>query len=156
MLVLRSPPLELVERFKPGTAPCNAWLTLATGRDSITSEPTILTAPVTFTFFCVPYPTTTTSSKTFVSSLKIIFNGTPVHFISCVWYPTNEMTIVLPLGTLDREKSPSIPVMVPFVEPFTTTDAPIIVSPVASFTTPVQVPFCWVTLTSVFLPSWLA
>ena len=33
-------------------------------------------------------------------------------------------------------------VIVPLVVPFTTTDAPITVSPVASTTTPVQAPFC--------------
>ena len=48
-----------------------------------------------------------------------------------------------PFFTLERLKSPSSPVMVPFVVPLTTTDAPMTVSPVESSTTPVQVPFCW-------------
>ena len=39
--------------------------------------------------------------------------------------------------------------MVPLVVPFTTTDAPITVSPVASLTTPVQVPLCCVIFKSV-------
>ena len=38
-------------------------------------------------------------------------------------------------------KSPSTPVMVPLVVPFTTTEAPITVSPVASLTTPLQAEF---------------
>ena len=54
-----------------------------------------------------------------------------------------------PLLTLDKEKSPSIPVIVPLVVPFTTTEAPMTVSPVPSFTIPVQAPFCCVIFTSV-------
>lgn len=50
--------------------------------------------------------------------------------------------MIAPFCTLGIEKSPSRPVMVPLVVPFTTTDAPITVSPDASFTTPVHVDYC--------------
>lgn len=51
----------------------------------------------------------------------------------------------LPDFTLSSVNLPSKSVMVPLVVPVTTTDAPITGSPVASFTTPVQVVDCWVT-----------
>ena len=57
--------------------------------------------------------------------------------------------MISPFFTFDKEKSPSSPVIVPLVVPFTTTDAPMTVSPVASLTTPVHVPLCCVIFTSV-------
>ena len=57
--------------------------------------------------------------------------------------------MISPFFTFDKEKSPSSPVIVPLVVPFTTTDAPMTVSPVASLTIPVHVPLCCVIFTSV-------
>ena len=53
----------------PGTCPCNACtgLDIAPLFSSILSETTV-TAPVNVSFFCEPYPTTTTSSRTSLSS----------------------------------------------------------------------------------------
>ena len=48
------PPELLTDKFRPGIWPCNACDTFCTGRDSNTSDSTIDTAPVTFTFFCTP------------------------------------------------------------------------------------------------------
>src|SRR3712207_2983505 len=48
-----------------------------------------------------------------------------------------------PLETLERVKLPLRSVTVPFLVPFTTTVAPIIISPFASLTTPRQVCCCW-------------
>ena len=58
------PPLERPEdifKFIEGSAPCNAMATLLTGRALISLALMVPTAPVKLTFFCVPYPTTTTS-----------------------------------------------------------------------------------------------
>ena len=52
-----------------------------------------------------------------------------------------------PVFTSLKEKSPLIPVIVPFVVPLTTTDAPMMVSPAASFTTPLQILLCCTTET---------
>ena len=49
-----SPPDAPTDMLKPGICPCKACVTFCTGRDSNTSESTMDTAPVTFTFFCVP------------------------------------------------------------------------------------------------------
>ena len=62
---LFSPPgAAEVEAVKPGIAPCKAEPRPVTGLSpktlSICTDPT---APVRFAFFCVPKPTTTTSSK---------------------------------------------------------------------------------------------
>lgn len=57
----------------------------------------------------------------------------------------NEMVSELPGLTFSKENLPSKSVIVPLVVPATTTDAPITGSPVASFTTPVQVVDYWVT-----------
>ena len=50
-------------------------------------------------------------------------------------YPTKEMTSIAPLGACS-EKLPSMSVMTPFVVPFCSTLAPIMGSPIASFTLP--------------------
>ena len=44
------------------------------GKSSIALASTLVTLPVTLPFFCVPYPTTTTSSKACESSIKTIFS----------------------------------------------------------------------------------
>ena len=58
---------------RPGTVPANNSCTLVTGRDLRTSSVlTVPIEPVRFTFFCVPKPTTTTSSSACESSFRII------------------------------------------------------------------------------------
>lgn len=52
------------------------------------------------------------------------------------------MLMTSPFFTLEILKSPSSPVIVPLVVPFTTTEAPIIVSPFWSTTIPVHALFC--------------
>lgn len=68
----------------PGTVPCTADNTLLCTRSLISSVLTEATEPVRFTFFCVPYPTTTTSSNTSVSSFNVILKGCPSHLMVCV------------------------------------------------------------------------
>ena len=67
--VLSSSPV-LVDICKPGTNPCKACVAEVTGRDSNSLAVASPTAPVRFTFFCVPNPTTTTSSRVSVSSFN--------------------------------------------------------------------------------------
>lgn len=87
--------------------------------------------------FCEPpYPVTTTSSNVWVSSFRMMLIGVPSHFMVCVIYPTKEISITSPFFTFDREKFPSMSVIVQFVVPFTITEAPMTDSPVASFTIP--------------------
>ena len=69
----------------PGIVPCKAVDTFCTGRLSNILLSTWATAPVIFTFFCVPYPTTTTSSSFWVSSTRFTAKvACPVYLISCV------------------------------------------------------------------------
>ena len=82
----KAPPLIPVEIFIPGTTPCRASTTLFTGRAVSSSELTAETAPVRFSFFCVPKPTTTTSSRSSVSE---------VNKMSIVVLPSTETTCVL-------------------------------------------------------------
>ena len=78
----REPPPSPVEIFIPGTIPCKASMVELTGRAEISFAPTVDTAPVTFTFFCVPKATTTTSSNVCVLSLRMTFNDCPANLIS--------------------------------------------------------------------------
>ena len=64
-------PLEIVI-FKFGITPCNPCPALIIGLSSKASEEIASTAPDRFTFFCVPYPTTTTSSNRELSSCSLI------------------------------------------------------------------------------------
>ena len=143
MLILLSNAPLVVVICNPGTTPCRACTAFCTGRDVSASESTVPTEPVRLTFFCVPKPTTTTSSKVLVSSCSMILRtDCPVYFTSFVVYPTNEICRILPFFTPSRVNRPSMSVVVPFVVPLTTTVAPITV-PKASSTVPVTFPFCW-------------
>ena len=77
------PPKSGVDRFNPGTTPCRACPTCDTGREASALVSTLATAPVKFTFFWVPKPTTTTSSSVFESSLNSILKD--------VWAPLREI-----------------------------------------------------------------
>ena len=66
-------PLPFVTAI-PGTELDNSSCTLVTGRDLSTSSVlTVPIEPVRLTFFCVPKPTTTTSSNFCVSSCNVIW-----------------------------------------------------------------------------------
>ena len=106
-------------------------------------------APVRSDFLIVPYPTATTTVSFNEITLGFILmdNGIAIDsLISKYWVSKliNEITSVLPDGTL-RENSPSIPVIVPFVVPSTTTDVPGSGAPVSSVTIPSTdiVVVCW-------------
>ena len=88
LIVPISPGRSLLVISTPAALPCIASKALATGREVKSSELTLIIAPVTSDFFCTPYPTTTTSSKASLSSLKITFTAVlPFKAISCVLYP---------------------------------------------------------------------
>ena len=76
--------------FRPGTDPCSTDTRFGAGRSSIRSLLNEATAPVTSLFFWTPYPTTTISSSTSLStSIRMLirlreFTGTdwvaiPIH-----------------------------------------------------------------------------
>ena len=77
LYVMSSPGVPVVDSiFSPGTTPCRAAETLVIGRspnDSLIF--TEATAPVIFTFFCVPNPMTTTSSIVWVSSCSCMLKS---------------------------------------------------------------------------------
>ena len=84
---------EPYEIFRLGIAPCRACPKLLTGRLSNCLWSVYPTAPIKLGFFCVPYPTTTTSSIILAfsdSSMFIVMPG--VTAISCVLCPTYETT----------------------------------------------------------------
>ena len=72
-----------------------------------------------------------------------------MYVTSFVAYPMKEIWMTLPFFTSLRLKLPSVSVIVPFVVPFTTTDAPAI-GPNSSSTVPVTFPFCWEIAVSCF------
>ena len=72
------------EMLTLGITPWSIWVTLPTGRFSMSLDVTWVTAPVRFTFFCVPYPTTTTSSRSCVFSFsKMSMTDWSPTLISC-------------------------------------------------------------------------
>ena len=157
-IFLSSVPL-VVEICKPGTIPWRAWTAFWTGRDSNASALTMPTDPVRFTFFCVPNPTTTTSSSFCVSSSSVIFRIVcPVNLTSCVTNPMYDICMISPFFRLSNVNCPFISVMMPFVVPFTTTEAPA-TGPKLSSTIPVIFPLCWEKSTfgcPGVIPAWLA
>ncbi|MND78501.1 hypothetical protein D3C80_702150 [compost metagenome] len=69
----------------PATFPANAIEAFVIGRLSISAIETDVTAPVRFTFFCFPNPTTTTScSPKLSSSSFIISSPTPGSTLTTV------------------------------------------------------------------------
>jgi len=105
----------------------------------------VATAPVTSLFFILPYPIATTSSKPMLSSSITIFKDDfPDVATSMVFIPTNEKTNVALSGIFGSENFPSISDITPVVVPFTTTETPGKVAPVASVTLPVNFFSCCV------------
>ena len=100
-------------------------------------------------FFCTPYPTTTTSANTCVSSSSTMLNSLfcAVTLTIFVWYPMKEISSIDLSGT-DNENSPSLLEMVPCVEPCCKIVAPTMGSPIASRTIPLmfKLVFCALTL----------
>ena len=95
MVLLRAPPEFPTERLRPGIIPCSAWPRFCTGRAARDLESMEETAPVRFTFFCVPYPTTTTSWVTLASSSRTTsISVRPETGISSFFIPIKEKTRV--------------------------------------------------------------
>ena len=114
----------------PGRRPAKAFETLETGADVISLLETVAIEPMTFTFFSLPYPTTTTSFKDVLSVLIVVLMTVRLLIgISILPYPTEEMTKV-PLEGALIEYIPFDPVEVPFVPPFTLIETPAIGLPV--------------------------
>ncbi|MNV93783.1 hypothetical protein D3C71_1885130 [compost metagenome] len=69
----------------PGRRPAKAFDKLLTGMLAISAVLMVLMAPVRLTFFCEPYPTTTTSSRSLLSSSSVmvntVFSSETVNFL---------------------------------------------------------------------------
>src|SRR5690606_20124761 len=102
----------------PATRPANISTTLDCGAFSISSTSTVAIALVTSERFCVPYPTTTTSSKdsilTLICTLTVLLSPSR---ISWDMYPTLENTKTSPFFALILY-IPSASVKVPPMTPF--------------------------------------
>ena len=133
-----APPLSFV-MFKPAITPCKPCTAFDIGRDSSILLSMDLTAPVELIFFCVPKPTTITSSSNFVSPVSVIINPDILSpgIISLVCIPTYEKTNTEFLEGTVIEKLPSKSVVVPMVVPLTMTVPPMTVSFILSRTFPV-------------------
>ena len=81
--------------------------------------------PVMSSFFTVPYPITTTSSRYSVSSLRVTVPGTIEAGKVWVTYPTQLISTGASGLETVNEKLPSSPVDTPFDVPCSTTAAPI-------------------------------
>ena len=126
-------PVRCIE-ITPAIRPANDVLRLLEGTRS-SAGLMDCTAPTTLAFFCVPNPTTTTSSRLWASGTNLkttIFF--PFSRISTGVYPIKEATNVLFSGAINV-KFPSTLVTVPNVLlPFITIFAPGIPSPFSSRT----------------------
>ena len=128
-------PLLLIT-VKPGTTPCNAFEISEYGRDSrVLLTSTVDTAPVKFAFFCVPYPTTTTSSSSFSLDFSTTFI-TGRTGSSSVFIPMYEKTNAEAFAGTFKVKTPLTSVAIPTLVPFAKTEAPITGSPFSFFTLP--------------------
>ncbi len=127
----------------PGIRPAIPWLTLVTGTFFNSSPFNELTAPDNVAFFCVPYPTTTTSSSNFVSSCKVILiDLRPSTGISTVLKEINET--IKTAFSFDKlsVNFPSKSDCVPLEVPFSRTLAPGRGAPLASKIPPLTWNFC--------------
>src|SRR5699024_6916179 len=125
-LIVGSPPKSPlgVETERPETEPCKALPTSVIGRVSkVFSASTVDTDPVKFDLLCVPYPTTTTSSKEVSSASSSTSKELPVTSISWVLNPILENRNVFPISTA-IENFPSSSVIVLFAVPTTVTVTP--------------------------------
>src|SRR5690606_2732669 len=124
--IVGSPPRSPLgeDTDKPETAPCQARPTSVIGRVSkVFSVSTVDTAPVIFDRFCVPYPTTTTSSTAVASDCISTLREEELTVSSVVVYPTLLNRKVDPTGA-DIVKRPSASVCVVTVDPIRDTVTP--------------------------------
>ena len=108
----------------------------------MSSPVTAVMAPVTLTLFCVANAVTTTSSRIFLSSLRMMLNLVllPVAIRSSV--NPMQVTVISALFPISSEKFPSKSVTAPFVVPVSITVAPITGCPLSSTTFPVILFLC--------------
>ena len=120
----------------PANCPAKPELNLATGIFSSFIE-TVLMAPITLAFRCLPYATTVTSSSSAVWGciLTTIFVCLPTKIV-CVSIPRKETTS-LSVGKTSITNVPSKSVITPLERPSTNIDALGIGSPNSSNTFPV-------------------
>ncbi len=130
----------------PAIRPANELLNDEEGTFNV-SGLTVWIEPTTLAFFCVPKPTTTTSSNVSASSSNTMINpfSSALTAFSTVLKPMNENWIVDGDSLILILKLPSISLTTPLVVPLTTTFAPGIGSPVLSLMIPVTVNCfcCW-------------
>ena len=144
LMVISLPGEPDVDRTEtPAIWPCKACSIRPTGRSSNDSEPILAIEPTTFAFLTVPYPTTTTSLRTWASSCMTAFNIPEVPtFKRKVLYPIYEISIIPCSGAFCKLKLPFKSVTTPNFVPFTTALAPIIGSPFWSTTRPFTLRVC--------------
>ena len=126
----------------PADIPCRASTKPVPEIFSSCSALTTEADPVKLDFFEVPYATTMVSSRASLSSARVITIPLAAS-ATRVLYPTQDTTTDAPVGTFLSVKVPSGAVMTPLLVPCTTTPAPMIPSPAASFTVPEMVLYVW-------------
>src|SRR5699024_4332412 len=111
-------------------------LAFVIGDPSLSCILTVVTAPVRLSFFCVPYPTTTTSSKpaSSISSNTSIELASPTS-TSCDRKPIELKVNISPFSA-EILNVPSSDVAVAAVVPFTDTLTPVRGFPSSSLTVP--------------------
>ena len=110
--------------WSPGTFPLSmSWVETTAPRLS-SSLLTATIEPVMSSFFTVPYPITTTSSRNSASSSKVSLCGTWDALKVCVLYPMQLISTMASAPDTLNSYSPSRPVEVPLEVPCSTTVAP--------------------------------
>lgn len=128
---------EVLVTFTPGARPARALDRLDGARFTSSPAFTGVTAPVRFTFFCVPYPTTTSSFSPFAEVVSTTSTrACAPTAISCVLYPTKRNTSTAPVSGTLIVYSPLGLVTVPLVVPFRAMLTPGRPVPVPSVTLP--------------------
>ena len=127
---------------RPGTFPLSMSCVFTTAPRLRSSAFIAETEPVRSSFFTVPYPTTTTSSRYSESSFNVTVAGICDAWKVCVMYPTQLIsTGASGLDTVS-EKLPSSPVEVPFEVPCSTTAAPMTGPKLSTTVPPAWYPPC--------------
>ena len=127
---------------RPGTFPLSmSWVEVIAPRFSSSVLMAVI-EPVISSFFTVPYPMTTTSSRNSASVTSLIDAGTSDALNVKVLYPIQLISTIASADDTSRAKSPSRPVEVPFVVPCSRIVAPM-TGPTSSDTTPfISYPSC--------------
>ena len=129
----------------PATFPLKPPITEPDLPASISSDFIVVAAyPKVFSLRFIPNAVTTTSSNTSASLFRTTCIGVFFIATSLLFIPTNEtIKVLLSAFTPEIIKLPSTSVMVPWVVPFTNTEAPTIGNPSSSeVTTPFTVTPC--------------